>query len=391
MHTPNEFKGRDTERIRQAIDAAMADGSRRVVIPRMNHTGGKPCEGWELDSAILLPSGMTLELDDCRIRLSDRCRDNFIRSANCGQGIRSIQPLHDIQIIGRGRAVLEGAAHPRSTGDSAKTLGQPTYGTDAGVAEESQTGDWRNLGVLLARVERFRIENLTIIEPHCWGISLEHCSHGKVRDIEFASTGEPLIDGVSAIILNQDGLDLRAGCHDILIENITGYTGDDLVALTGSRHMPAESGGLNFTQVCGPEQWAGRCEDIRHITIRNVVGHSRGRNHIVRFLNGNGVRLHDVILDGLIDTSPIGVQAKAAVKIGDNNPAWGGITPLGDTFRLVIDHVLSRAREAVLVGGSLADSVIGTVRRHDNRGGEVFLESGPTNIRNVTIKDAGVK
>jgi hypothetical protein len=45
----------------------------------------------------------------------------------------------------------------------------------------------------------------------------------------------------------------------------------------------------------------------------------------------------------------------------------------------------------VLVGGSLADSVIGTVRRHDNRGGEVFLESGPTNIRNVTIKDAGVK
>ena len=219
--TPNEFDGTDVERINRAIDAAAAAGC-RVVIPRVNVRGGQRQDVWLIDSAILLRSHTTLELDNCRIKLSDRCRDNFMRSANCGLGITDIQPMQNIHIRGIGHAVLEGADRPRATGDSGKTIGAKTYGTDAGVAGESQTGDWRNIGILLAFVEGFSIQNIAIQDSHGWAISLERCAHGTLRDIDFASSGFKVIDGTRQTILNQDGIDLRLGCHDILIENITG-------------------------------------------------------------------------------------------------------------------------------------------------------------------------
>lgn len=167
--TPNEFEGSDVERINQAI-AAGAETGARVVIPRLNGRGGERRDVWLLDSAILLQDGTTLELVNCRIKLSDTCRDNFMRSANCGLGITDIRPMRHISIRGVGRAVLEGADHPRATGDSGKPLGTRTYGTDAGVAGENPNGDWRNIGILMAWVEDFRIENLTIRDSHCWAV-----------------------------------------------------------------------------------------------------------------------------------------------------------------------------------------------------------------------------
>jgi len=205
--TPNEFTGTDVERINQAIKAA-ADAGCRVVIPRFNIQGDQRRELWLLDSAILLPSDTFVELDNCRIKLSDRCRDNFFRSANCGLGITDIRPLQNIHIRGIGRAVLEGADRPRATGDSGKTLGARSYGTDAGVAGESQTGDWRNIGILLAFVEHFSIQNLAIVDSHAWAISLERCAHGTLRDLDFASSEFKHIDGTRQTILNQDGIDL---------------------------------------------------------------------------------------------------------------------------------------------------------------------------------------
>ncbi len=69
--TPNDFAGSDVERINRAIEVAAASG-RRVVIPRENIRGEARSEGWLLDSAILLRSNTTLELDNCRIKLADR-------------------------------------------------------------------------------------------------------------------------------------------------------------------------------------------------------------------------------------------------------------------------------------------------------------------------------
>jgi hypothetical protein len=386
--TPNEFQGTDVERINQAIETAAATGG-RVVVPRYHIRDGTRQDVWLIDSAILLQSDTTLELDNCRIKLSDRCRDNFIRSGNCGLGVETIQPMRNIHIRGRGSAALIGADHPRATGDAGKTIGDRTYGTDAGIAGESQTGDWRNIGILLAFVEGFSIEGLHIKDSHSWAISLERCSRGTLRDLDFASSEFKMIDGVRETVLNQDGIDLRMGCHDILIENVSGHTGDDLVALTAIPHRDSVAGSTVSTMVSDARDRGRGLDDIRHIILRNIKGYSRGGHHIVRLLNTSGVRLHDILLDGLIDTSPEGHQCKAAVKIGDSNYG-GGIAPLGDTRRIVVTNVMSRAKHTILVGGSLSDSILSNLIRYGSGGEVVTIAAGEDYVRDLTISDVHV-
>jgi len=283
-----------------------------------------------------------------------------------------------------GNVVLEGADRPRATGDSGKTLGERTYGTDAGVAGESQQGDWRNIGILLAFVEDFSLSGLTLRDTHCWAISLERCAHGTVRDLSFASTGGKMIDGVRQTILNQDGLDLRMGCHDILIENITGHTGDDLIALTAIANPKGVAGALGTTMVSATRDRGEGRDAIRHITIRDVRGYCAGGHHIVRFLNTSGVHMYDIVLDGLTDTSPAGHRGKAALKIGDSH--YGdGVAPLGQTRRIIVRNVISRSEHAILIGGSLCDSLISEVICHGAGNSAVTMAAGEDQVRDVTF------
>jgi hypothetical protein len=386
--TPNAFAGSDVERINRALQAAAGTG-RSVVIPRRNCSADGDREVWLLDAAILVPGDTVLVLDNCHLKLSDRCRDNMIRSANCGVGITDILPVRGIHLRGVGNVLLEGADRPRATGDGGKTLGTQTFGTDAGVDGESQTGDWRNVGILMAFVEGFSLQNLVIKDSHCWGISLERCSHGTVRDLDFAASGKKTINGAAETILNQDGLDLRMGCHDILIENITGYSGDDLVALTAIPRPEGVAGNLRSTMVSSPCARGEGQDDLRHVVIRNVRGYCRGGHHIVRFLNTGGVRMHDIVLDGLLDTSPSGMRCKAAVKIGDHN--YGdGVAPLGDTCRIVVNNVVSRSEHTILIGGSLCDSIISNIIRHDVDGPAVTVVPGPEFVRDITFSNVHV-
>lgn len=401
--TPNDFEGTDVQRINRAIEVALAAG-KRVVIPRDNTgsdrlgTGRLPdlslelqdsaapepdrdrtrtdglSDMWLLDSAILLRSNLRLELDNCRIKLSDRCRDNFMRNVYVPDGITT-----NLHVRGIGNVVLEGADHPRATGDSGKTLGNgwrgSTYGTDAGIPGQSQLGGERNFGIYLTYVEDFSLEGFTIKDSHCWAICLRQCANGTLRKLGFESRGFKTIDGAWRQIANQDGIDLRQGCHDILIENITGFTGDDLIALTS---------------VALPGTVTGDRDDVHHVTLRNITSSTRG--HLVLLLNNNGIKMHDILIEGLTDTNPGGPKkgdfafppAKAAVQIGA--PQYGGIAPVGDTSNVTIRNVTSRGRHGILVAGSLSESTISTVVTHGTNE-PVTMESGPSYIRNVTLTD----
>lgn len=389
VFNPNDFQGNDSERIAQALKAAEKQNG-AVRITRRNVADGRTF--WLIDEAILVSDNMTLIIDNCTIQLSDKARDNFIRSVNCGIGISDIKPIENVRIIGVGNAVLRGAEHPRATGDGAKTLGVRSYGTDAGKPSEKQTGDWRNIGVLLACVHHFTLENILIKDAHGWAISLEKCSDGLIHNINFYATQTRIIDGVPQPVLNQDGLDLRAGCRNIVIDTLTGNTGDDMLALTGICLKDSPAGTLNHS-VSGC-QFGDPANDIQNIIIRNVIGHSAGGHHIVRFLNSAGLCMRNIVLDGLIDTSPETVTAHAAIRIGDANPSWGGVTPLGDTSAFQIRNVFSKARSAVLISGSLCDSVIDGVFNSNPEGVALNLSSGEeyfqdvavTNVRNIIRK-----
>ena len=280
---------------------------------------------------------------------------------------------------------LVGADRPRATGDSAKILGKRTFGTDAGKEGESQSGDWRNIGILFANARNFSIEGVAVVQAHCWSISLEKCSFGKVRNISFDSSERRIIDEKEVNVLNVDGLDLRKGCHDILIENIVGHTGDDLIALTAIGKVDKEGGVLKSTETS--DFSTDENVDIYNITIRNVAGYASGGHQIVRLLNASGIKIYRVLIDGVVDTSPEGVVDRATIRIGDANPAWGGVTPLGDTYGITVTNIHSQSRQAVLIAGSLTDSIISNVINYNPDVSGVGFESGKENVRNVRIDE----
>lgn len=396
-YTPDTFAGSDNERVQAAINAAAAAGGGTVVVPPRVPDAASRRTYWLLDHAILLPSDITLVLDGCKLKLSDHCRDNFIRSANCGIGVTDVRPLHNIHIVGEGHAVLEGADRPRASGDSAKTKtlssdavwhqGAPyvpvSYGSDADKPDAKKTGDWRNIGVLLAAVEGFSLRNLTLVDAHAWGISLEHCCFGTIRDLVFSAQGGKEVDGAFRLMRNQDGLDLRQGCHDITIDGVSGNSGDDLVALTAIRDPSQLAGSLESTMVTGFDPDVKR-EHVYNIIIRNIRG-SAGGNQLIRFLNTGGIEMHTIVLDGVIDTASGRELDRAVVTIGDSNPTWGGITPLGETRGFIITNVQGRAQYLVEIRGSLCDSVISNLIYTEQQHAAVAYTSGREHVRNLTI------
>lgn len=375
----NDFiSNNDNDTIQAAIENRGADGI-VVINPRSFKTEPER-DYWLLDRAILLPENTTVILQNCTIKLSDKCRDNFFRSANCGMGIEFPERLKNIHIRGEGSCTLLGADHPRATGDGSKILANPcpydtdeikklgkwapeqwhdySYGTDADKTNESQYGDWRGIGILLANVEHFSIENLRIVDSHGWGISLEECANGRVTRIEFDARMNKIIDGLRSNMENQDGIDLRNGCHHIIISDITGCTGDDIVALTAvcsDKYYPG--GSLCNTHVMHND-WTRRERDIHDIVIRNVVGYSC-HCCMVRLLPIYS-SIYNVVIDGIIDSAPAGQPNGCALLLGELDGIYGKNLP--DSMRnIMISNVSSGGMHAINIAGYLTDSVITNV------------------------------
>lgn len=411
----NDFTGKtDSETIENAIKSK---GDRIVFIPARHSEIEPERDYWLIDRAILLPENTTVIMSNCKIKLSDKCRDNFFRTANCGIGISDIKPIKNIHIIGIGHCVLEGADHPRATGDSGKTLNCPapkrredicaiadwvpderrspeklnfadihdhTYGTDAGKEGESQHGDWRNIGILFARAEHCSICGLKITEPHGWAISLEDCSHCRIEKIEFEACMAREIDGLLQNCENQDGIDLRNGCHDIIISDITGTTGDDIIALTAiavhGRKL-RESGTLDSTHIMHND-WDKRCPDIYNVTIRNIAGYPKGGCAMVRLLAVE-TKIYNVTINNVIDTSPDDFRARTALLIGAVDGAYGCSFP-GEHSRICATGIISNCVFPVLLLGYLENSVLSDIVNRNPEGPAIKVDH-KDGLKNVQI------
>ena len=415
MVIANNFTGaNDSEILNNAVQDRGADGI--VVIPPRQIDETR--DYWLLDSAILLPENTTVILQNVKIKLSDRCRDNFFRTANCGLGIDDPLPIRNVHIRGEGVCLLEGADHPRATGDSTKLQHAPcphfpedicrvadwipeerrtpdtlnfwdihnhSYGTDAGKEGESQYGDWRGIGILFANTKDFSISGLRIKESHGWAISLEACSHGRIEKIDFDARMHKLIDGTYMNTENQDGIDLRNGCHHITISDITGCTGDDVIALTAiAPKSPYRPGGsLRSTHVMHND-WSRREKDIHDIIIRNVIAHSY-LCYVIRLLPAMA-SVYNVVIDGVIDTQP------------NQNLNYGGTLLLGcddgeygknerDGMRnIFVSNVSCNSRYAIEIAGFLTDSVITNVVNRNPKC-ETFKVDRENGLNNVSISN----
>ncbi len=399
LKTVNDYEGKtDNDRIEAAIRGRNGN---IVIIPKRVSNIEPDRTWWKLDRAILLPSNTTIVLQDCKIKLSDKCRDNFFRSANCGLGIEEPGSVENIHIKGIGCCILEGADHPRSTGDSTKILACPcprnfsgsakptfadlhahTYGTDALVKGESPYGDWRNIGILFAKVSHFSIENIRIVEQHGWAISLEDCTYGNVSHIDFSASQKRIIDGAEHNVENQDGVNLRNGCHDIIVSDITGKTGDDVIALTAitTPQWKLKSGRMRSSHVLGND-WTRREMGIRNVIIRNVLAYPAGGCSIIRLLGIEGGEIHNVSIDNVIDASPDDFHVlddialgKAPGIVGEPGHPYGKQFEQA-LFNINVSNVNGNARHSVRVLGGLQNSCISNVINRNPAGISLKIEN----------------
>ena len=316
----------------------------------MNAKSGQPL--WLIERAILLPSDFTLVLRDCLVRLAPGTRDNLIR--NAGATLEPQETNANIRILGVGNAVLSG-------------------GLEAHFDPPGDRSGWRTIGVLLCGVKHFTVEGFTLEETQAWAVSVENgCAHGRIANLTFRNSNR---------YPNQDGVDIRKGCHDILVENITGVTGDDAVALTGLRSDKPPAAGRKSMQVGGARPRPD--DDIYNITIRNVRVKISGGHHIVRLLNQDGIRLYIVFISDVMDASgPNDPRVAAGVKIGDRG--YWSMKPceLGETFNIFVDNVLTRGRTGVKIQGTLKNAVLRNIVGYDGCT-NLVEKTGPT--ENVVI------
>lgn len=343
----------DSQTIQNAINEAAKTGENYVTVPRYNARSNSFV--WEISEAILLPSDITVVLDSAHLRLADGVFDNIFRNANCGTDLgKTLEgEQHDIRIIGVGNALLDGG----NSNGMCEQLCRDNPGKYPSM--------YVNLLIQMHNVRDFAVRGLNVRESRWWSFAFMYCRYGIISDCNFK---------MYATVENQDGIDLRVGCEYITIENITGITGDDTIALTA---LP-----------CGGRESEYRVEgksvDIHDINIRNITSASHGCS-IIRFLIGDGAKEYNINVDNVKDTGE--ATSSSGILLGAGRQFWRQKAPaMGDMQNIVIRNLSTCAQTAIYITNPLRDVFIENVATYGE--GEVGPWFGKTfEAENVRLKN----
>ena len=292
-----KFKENGQAHITALIDEAVKNGSRTATVSG----------SWVIDKAVRLPSNFTLILQDCHLIMADGCYSNMFVNEHHDTEIGKTVDGTDsnISIIGRGEAILDGGKYNGLSEKTQLTNGLPPI--------------WKNNLLLFTNVDGFKVEGISCRNQRWWALNFIYCSNGYLGNIDFCACDIGVDENGQeyhglkrskygqVLVKNADGIDLRQGCHDIVIENITGFTEDDTVALTGLNGRLEQAFSVD-----------GLPSDICNVEIKNVRSSAFCTN--VRLLNQGDVRLHDVLIDGVYDMSSDSTyldRGLYAVRVGD--------------------------------------------------------------------------
>ena len=303
---------------------------------------------YEIEETVLIPADFTLILEDCHLRMAPGTFCNLLRNVGAGSSSAD-RPDRNIRVIGRGRAILDGGEYNGLSERNSEKDGLPHISAN-------------NL-ILFANVDGFCIEGIHLRNQRWWAVNLLWCRRGLLRDIDFCADDRHVeSDGTLAPYLshrengyaachihNADGIDLRCGCHDILIDHVTGFTQDDTVALTG---LPGRLESL-FRPADGENGTVS--DDIYNVSIRNVNCEAFCAN--IRLLNQGGVKLYNILIDGMMDTSknsPHMDRGICGVRIGDSHLYGPRHSTFEETFNITVRNVYSRAECALRLAGCIS-------------------------------------
>ena len=327
-NNPEFFAENDSKTIQNAVDYASKNDINKVVIPRFNARTGE--NKWISDEVVRLPSDMHIVLDNCFMQKADDVLGGFFCSENYTEKIDC--RLRNIKITGIGNAVLDGGKPTALNELTAKEFGIP-----ASV----------NTPILFVNVEHFKVENIAISNQRYWGMRFEFCAQGIIRDIFF---------DIYKDRRNQDGINLRNGCHDILIENISGMTGDDMIALSAIDVPHTKGIFKKYSLIVKDHDW-----DIHDVTIRNISG-AAIHHPLVALRNHNGAKIYNINIENIKDTEQIhytqyeekfNYERYALITVGCN-AYYKTESIMGDTFNISVNNVFCRhSYRAVYVQSTL--------------------------------------
>lgn len=329
--TPNAeefFAETDSLTIQNAVDAAAERGIGLVVIPRWNVRAQQA--RWDIGQAVRLPSNMTVVFLQSYLRQADFCYENMFTNSRAYEhaGRCLEREEHDLTLTGIGDAVLDGGLHNGLLEKTCNMYGFP---------------DKRyNATVLFNNVRNLVLENLQFRQSRWYGTYFIHCDTCRVSNLDFDYWED---------CCNRDGVDIRSGCHNFLVENITGTTGDDTVALNN-----LGNDGNDGRYV------AGKDPDTLHMVIRNVKSDA-GRWFTVRILCQDRHLEQDFTVDTVLDVSSSENQkgVAATVMVGSHEYHYQIPAKLGDLAHLTVRDVYTRSRKGVAFGGCSDDVAVSNI------------------------------
>lgn len=212
----------DIRAIQAAIDKAKKQGSRETFIPAGHYL---------ISRAICLPSDFTLTASaGAYIDLKKGSNEYLLRNEDLVNGNRNITV----------------------TGGKWNGNGYTQKRTLAATVEDSRFC----FGFFFYKVNRLKVAALQIDSTRSWGIAYMECDTVHIHDIHFQQNPFRDTKGTSALMNNGDGV--TGGGNHVLIENISGFTNDDLVAFA--------AGGACFQGKMAPFP----AYDYHDITVRNI-------------------------------------------------------------------------------------------------------------------------
>lgn len=339
--SPNSVAGNtDSQRIAGAISLAKQNGTNMVVIPRKNERTGE--NFWTIDQTIALPSDIEIVFDNAHLILAEgKYLNMFTAGEPQEDGALSTDATKNITLRGIGNATLDGGVYNGLSERNYKSLGIDIY---------------RNTTMLFFNVDGLTVENLAVVNQRWWGITNVFVRNATYRNIRFKADYSRVVDGVhypdqipqnyeEIYVKNADGIDLRIGCHNFTIQNITGFVEDDGVALTALGTGEIERG--MFVRDMDTA--------IHDVTIENVSIESRCSN--VRLLNDNGHKLYNVTVNGVTSLLSGRFQNGSTIRIGDMAYAKAHST-LGDTHDIHIRNLNVHSYSGISIVKGLVDSTI---------------------------------
>lgn len=328
-----------------------------------------------VNSALLLPDNCWLYLNKATLRLANGVFDNIIRNdgvivgTGAGELATELRENVNIRVLGAGidKSTVMGnyknpytAPHPINGGAPIPWVGD-FFG-------------WRTLGIYLSNTKHFEISNFHLKDATCWAVSVEHGAENfEIHHIDFDTT-----------VKNGDGVDVRMGSKDGWVHNITGYTGDDMVALTAIQNWQTTlpSGSYIYHLQVGGFAAREHGADIVNVTVNDVKG--GGKHQGVRVLASGGSKVRDIYINDVSDESVVKSFTGPLVLVSSG---YGAVSSVGDLSRIFINDVISNgSSEALRLVNDISDSHFNNIRQMKT--GKVAIMKDAARLYNSPITNS---